>query len=593
MNSSDEELAGRRTVSPLNHTSTSSPVLVRNISSNSSASTRDSESSGLPPTPEQESPNLNMSIESNNSIGEGLETDIETETGDNREDNKSLDSSERTFILPNSNEPKQDVPHINKPSDKDNKKEQKEKRKNKKQQKLTFRMDKYNNVNQTRTSISPIVNQDAIQPEKTNNLVLVVDPRKIQRRKKKQRDFKYSINCIQKKKGKKNIKKKVITKQPRLLNTESNPQDVDDSDSTPSENLSSSYQELINGENVSEDGDGDGDEDESETEDEHDKDEEDDKGWSRTNIRIIKYYVSFLSYMSLVYHFYFFKLKKIEGYWSWTVIVVSSLSSAISLFQYEEKNEILDLIVKILITVFSLIVTLISAWVKKQNYVERIAEIGKYSIKISKLKNTVKSILEEPIDTRIKYKDFQQEHKKNIFEYISNRPLISPYEWKETVYIISKYYPELAAYEFPWNKVEGYGENFMETYKKLKYNTCWKRIKNCYYCKSKCICQRPDQDKKEALKILDRDINFYRNLPKYDLDYNPYQITEEYIEGNVYRRTSYSDSEVSDISASYKLKEEYYQRGSDFYNSRRNQEAYYESQHRGNFDIDYSNKPCI
>ena len=60
----------------------------------------------------------------------------------------------------------------------------------------------------------------------------------------------------------------------------------------------------------------------------------------------------------------------------------------------------------------------------------------------------------------------------------------------ETVYIISKYYPELKTYEFPWNKIEGYGENFMETFKKLKYNTCWKKIKNCYFCKSKCLCQK-------------------------------------------------------------------------------------------------------
>ena len=126
--------------------------------------------------------------------------------------------------------------------------------------------------------------------------------------------------------------------------------------------------------------------------------------------------------MSLVYHFYFFKLKKIEGYWSWTIIVVSSLSSALSLFQYHQEKQVLELIVKVAITIFSLIVTLISAWVKKQNYVERIAEIGKYSIKINKLKNTVNSILEEPIDTRMDYQDF----KENIRRILQNISLIDP-----------------------------------------------------------------------------------------------------------------------------------------------------------------------
>ena len=230
--------------------------------------------------------------------------------------------------------------------------------------------------------------------------------------------------------------------------------------------------------------------------------------------------------MSLVYHFYYFKLKKIEGSWSWAIIVFSALSSALSLFQYHEEKPILELIVKITMSVFAIIITLMSSWVKKQNYVERISEIGKYSIKINRLKNKVKSILEEPIETRMHYEKFAMEYKSSIVEYISNRPLISPYEWKETVYIISKYYPELAAYEFPWNKIEGYGENFMETFKKLKYNSLWKKIKNCYFCKSKCLCQKADKDRKKAIHILDRNINFYRNLPKYDIDYNPYKIRE-------------------------------------------------------------------
>ena len=30
------------------------------------------------------------------------------------------------------------------------------------------------------------------------------------------------------------------------------------------------------------------------------------KGWTRSNVRVVRYYVSFLSYMSLVYHFLLF-----------------------------------------------------------------------------------------------------------------------------------------------------------------------------------------------------------------------------------------------------------------------------------------------
>ena len=109
------------------------------------------------------------------------------------------------------------------------------------------------------------------------------------------------------------------------------------------------------------------------------------KGWTRSNVRVVRYYVSFLSYMSLVYHFYYFKLKKIEGYWSWAIIVFSALSSALSLFQYHEEKRGLELFVKVTISVFAIVITLMSSWVKKQNYVERISEIGKYSIKINRL----------------------------------------------------------------------------------------------------------------------------------------------------------------------------------------------------------------
>lgn len=250
-------------------------------------------------------------------------------------------------------------------------------------------------------------------------------------------------------------------------------------------------------------------------------------GWNPNNIRVVKYYINFLSYMCLVYHFFYFKLKQIEGYWSWAIIVLSSFSAGLSLFQYHEENEYLELTVKIVISILTLMTTLISAWIKKQNYVERISEIGKYSVKLNKLKNTVKGIIEEKGENRIEYHIFVKDYKEEIIEYISTRPLISPYDWKETIYIISKYYPELAAYEFPWNKVENYGSHIMETYKRLKYNSCWKKIKNFYYCKSKCLCSESSKGKNAAKNIMEQDIQFYKKLPIFDIDYNPYRKNTE------------------------------------------------------------------
>jgi hypothetical protein len=159
---------------------------------------------------------------------------------------------------------------------------------------------------------------------------------------------------------------------------------------------------------------------------------------------------------------------------------------------------------------------------KKQNYVEHISELSKYSLKISKLKGDVNSVIREPIKNRITYEEFIKLYKNDIISYISVRPLISPNDWKETIYIISKYYPELAAYEYPWNKIPNYGTNVMETYKNIKYSGLWNKLKYCYLCKCKCICNKSDEQSIIASRILRTDISFYNTLPNSDFDCKNY-----------------------------------------------------------------------
>ena len=107
------------------------------------------------------------------------------------------------------------------------------------------------------------------------------------------------------------------------------------------------------------------------------------KGWDEENISVVNYWMEYLSYCCLIYHFYLFKLKRIENFWAWLIIVFSAISSTISLLQYNVSNK-LETTVNIFITIFTLSTTLISAWMKKQNYVEHISELSKYSLKINK-----------------------------------------------------------------------------------------------------------------------------------------------------------------------------------------------------------------
>ena len=258
------------------------------------------------------------------------------------------------------------------------------------------------------------------------------------------------------------------------------------------------------------------------------------KGWDSENINVVNYWMEYLSYCCLIYHFYLFKLRQIENYWSWLIIVLSALASTLSLIQYNNKNQYIETCVNILITIFTLSTTLISAWMKKQNYVDHISELSKYSLKINKLKGNVNSVIKEPIKNRITYDAFIKLYKEDIINYISVRPLISPNDWKETIYIISKYYPELAAYEYPWNKIPNYGKNAMETYKHMKYNGIWNKIKYCYFCKY--MCNNTDSTEL-AKRILKQDIVFYKSLSESDFDCKHYSC-------NIY------DSDIHNINKS-------------------------------------------
>lgn len=246
------------------------------------------------------------------------------------------------------------------------------------------------------------------------------------------------------------------------------------------------------------------------------------KGWDSNNINVVNYWMDYLSYCCLIYHFYLFKLKKIENYWAWLIIVFSALSSTISLLQYNNQNPMFETAVKVTITTLTLFATLISAWMKKQNYVEHISELSKYSLKINKLKGDVNSIIREPIKNRISYEEFTKKHKEDIINCLSVRPLISPMDWKETIYIISKYYPELAAYEYPWKKIPNYGEHAMKTYENMKYSGIWRKIKNGYFLNC-CCCFDSKYEKETASQILKHDKMFYSQLPKNDFDSKKYE----------------------------------------------------------------------
>lgn len=84
--------------------------------------------------------------------------------------------------------------------------------------------------------------------------------------------------------------------------------------------------------------------------------------------------------LSKITYFHLFRVKNIENALAWAIIVLSAITSTISLIQFDkdENDSDLVLVINILVTVFTTFITLITAWMKKQNYVSTISECEKY-----------------------------------------------------------------------------------------------------------------------------------------------------------------------------------------------------------------------
>jgi len=211
-------------------------------------------------------------------------------------------------------------------------------------------------------------------------------------------------------------------------------------------------------------------------------------GWSKRKQHLVRGWIDTLTFNQIVSYFYVFLLKKIENKWAWMIIVLSAITSTISLVQFEDENyKHLNIVVKILITVFSLLITLIASWMKKQNYVERIGTVDKYLQKLNKLIAELEGQIQIDPASRLIYSQFLEKYKDQLIEYVSSCPDIDPWTWKKTMYILTKYYPELTMDIEPWKSDPLWSANILNTYHKLKYRKISSRITNCYYCMCKCF----------------------------------------------------------------------------------------------------------
>jgi len=216
-------------------------------------------------------------------------------------------------------------------------------------------------------------------------------------------------------------------------------------------------------------------------------------GWSSRKKKGILEWKNLIEFQFTVNWFFVYDLKKKEGWWSWLIIVISTITSTLSLVRPTDMYT--KYLAEWFLSFFSIITTLVAAWLKKQNYVDRIKNIDRYIQKLSKLNVEIEYALTKPPWERKPYEKFIEIYETEIVQLLASPPPMAPEEFKTAVWQLTRFYPELVKDTYPWySKTEEgvyvmteWGENILKTYDAVYYSSPCRKIFSCYYCTCKCF----------------------------------------------------------------------------------------------------------
>ena len=154
-----------------------------------------------------------------------------------------------------------------------------------------------------------------------------------------------------------------------------------------------------------------------------------------------------LKFNRIVTHFYMNHIRKNEEYWSWLIIVISTITSGITVANnVDDSPDFIPhyhVIIKIALNISSMSTSLIAAWIKKKRFVEKINEIDKYLLGLNQLCEELEIQLGFLESDRLSYSSFKKKYVPRIIQFATTHPLIPPEDWKSAVKEITLQYPEL------------------------------------------------------------------------------------------------------------------------------------------------------
>lgn len=179
-------------------------------------------------------------------------------------------------------------------------------------------------------------------------------------------------------------------------------------------------------------------------------------GWSYIKTQKVRQWQHDLAFNWLINYNFMYYLKRRESSWSWYLIVISIICSTLTVI--DVANITILNFIKYIVTLFSIITSLIAAYMKKENYVERIKEMDRYIQKVGVIHMEIQGILQVKPWNRIEYEQFSEKYYNEIVQLFSSTPPMSPEEFKVTIYNLTVHNPELIYEQSPWYQLRKIGD---------------------------------------------------------------------------------------------------------------------------------------